>query len=276
MKFLSRFYIALVFLILYAPILVVVLFSFNESGSLSEFSGFSLYWYRDLFRNGEAFTALKNSLFLAVTSSVLATVIGTLAALGIARARSKRYAALMEGVSNIPMMNPDIVTGVSMMLLFVGVGTILGLSDTLGMWTMLLAHTTFNLPYVILSVLPKFRQMDKNLSEAALDLGCTPAQTFFRVELPSILPGVVSGLMMGFTLSLDDFVISHFVSSPDFKTLPLYIYNQTAHEVKFSMYALCTLMIVAITVLLIAVNVAGSMGEQRGRPKKAGRGGAVR
>ena len=267
MKFLSRFYIGLIFLILYAPILVVILFSFNRSGSLSSFSGFSLYWYRELFRDQEALNALKNSLFLAVASSLLATLIGTLASFSIARAKSRRYQRMMEGVSNIPMMNPDIVTGVSMMLLFVGVGAIVGLSDTLGMWTMLLAHTTFNLPYVILSVLPKFRQMDKNLTEAALDLGCTPAQTFFRVELPCIMPGVISGLMMGFTLSLDDFVISHFVSSPDFKTLPLYIYNQTAHEVKFSMYALCTLMIVAILVLLIAVNVAGSAGESRQRKK---------
>lgn len=267
MKFLSKFYIGLIFLLLYAPILVVVIFSFNASGSLSSFSGFSLYWYRELFRDGEALSALKNSLFLAVASSLLATLIGTLAAFSIARAKNKRYQRLMEGVSNIPMMNPDIVTGVSMMLLFVGVAGILKLTDSLGMWTMLLAHTTFNLPYVILSVLPKFRQMDKNLTEAALDLGCTPAQTFFRVELPSILPGVVSGLMMGFTLSLDDFVISHFVSSPDFKTLPLYIYNQTAHEVKFSMYALCTLMMVVILILLIAVNLAGSAGESRARKK---------
>ena len=166
------------------------------------------------------------------------------------------------------MMNPDIVTGVSMMLLFVGIATILGLGDILGVWSMLIAHTTFCLPYVILSVLPKFREMDKSLTEAALDLGCTPAQTFFRVELPYILPGVVSGLMMSFTLSLDDFVISHFVSSPDFKTLPLYIYNQTAHEVKFSMYALCTLIIFAILILLIAVNLAGSVGEKKNRQKK--------
>ena len=277
MKFLSKFYIALVFLILYAPILVVVIFSFNASGSLSHFSGFSLYWYRELFRDGEALQALKNSLILAVSSSVLATVIGTLAAFNIWRARSKRYQRMMEGVSNIPMMNPDIVTGVSMMLLFVGVASILKLSNVLGMWTMLIAHTTFNLPYVILSVLPKFRQMDKSLTEAALDLGCTPAQTFFRVELPFIVPGVISGLMMSFTLSLDDFVISHFVSSPDFKTLPLYIYNQTAHEVKFSMYALCTLMIFAILFLLIAVNLAGSAGERKMRKKarvgaKGGRG----
>ena len=269
MKFLSKCYIGLIFLILYAPILVVILFSFNESGSLSSFSGFSLYWYRELFRDGEALTALKNSLILATSSSLLATFIGTLASFGIARAKNRRYQRLVEGVSNIPMMNPDIVTGVSMMLLFVGVAGILRIESTLGFWTMLLAHTTFNLPYVILSVLPKFRQMDKNLTEAALDLGCTPSQTFFRVELPCILPGVISGLMMGFTLSLDDFVISHFVSSPDFKTLPLYIYNQTAHEVKFSMYALCTLIIVAILVLLIAVNVAGEAGGVRSRKKSA-------
>ena len=265
MKFLSRFYMALIFFILYAPILVVILFSFNRSGSLSHFSGFSGYWYRELFRDGEALTALKNSLVLAVSSSLLATVLGTLAAFAIYRAKSRLYRGLSESVINIPMMNPDIVTGVSMMLLFVGVASILRMEASLGFWTMLIAHTTFNLPYVTLSVLPKFRQMDKNLTEAALDLGCTPMQTFFRVELPSILSGVVSGMMMCFTLSLDDFVISHFVSSPDFKTLPLYIYNQTAHEVKFSMYALCTLIIFVILALLILVNVAGSVGERRER-----------
>ncbi len=267
MKFLSKFYMALVFLILYAPILVVILFSFNESGSLSSFSGFSLYWYEELFHDEEALTALKNSLVLAVLSSLLATVIGTLAAFSISRAKNKYYQKTMETVSNIPMMNPDIVTGVSMMLLFVGVGAMIGGGSTLGFPTMLIAHTTFNLPYVILSVLPKFRQMDKSLTEAALDLGCTPVQTFFRVELPYIMPGIVSGLMMSFTLSLDDFVISHFVSSPDFKTLPLYIYTQTAHEVKFSMYALCTIMILAILILLVSVNVLGSVNERRARKK---------
>ncbi len=267
MKFLSKFYIALVFLILYAPILVVIVFSFNQSGNLSSFDTFSLKWYGELFRDKEALTALKNSLLLAVCSAALATLIGTLAAFAITRSKNKYYKRAAESVSNIPMMNPDIVTGVSMMLLFVGVGSVIGLSDTLGFWTMLAAHTTFNLPYVILQVLPKFRSMDKSLTEAALDLGCTPSQTFLRVELPHILPGVVSGLMMSFTLSLDDFVISHFVSSPDFKTLPLYIYNQTAHEVKFSMYALCTLMIVVILALLIAVNVAGSVGESKKKLK---------
>ena len=276
MKFLSKCYIGLIFLILYAPILVVILFSFNESGNLGEFSTFTLYWYKELFADSEALDALKNSLILAVSSSVVATIIGTLAAFGISRAKNKYYRQTLESVANIPMMNPDIVTGVSMMLLFVGVGTAIKVGDTLGFWTMLIAHTTFNLPYVILQVLPKFRQMDKNLTEAALDLGCTPMQTFFRVELPSIMPGIVSGLMMSFTLSLDDFVISHFVSSPDFKTLPLYIYTQTAHEVKFSMYALCTIMIIAILFLLIAVNVAGSMGERRAlkKARKALKGGA--
>ena len=276
MKFLSKCYIGLIFLILYAPILVVILFSFNESGNLGEFSTFTLYWYKELFADSEALDALKNSLILAVSSSVVATIIGTLAAFGISRAKNKYYRQTLESVANIPMMNPDIVTGVSMMLLFVGVGTAIKVGDTLGFWTMLIAHTTFNLPYVILQVLQKFRQMDKNLTEAALDLGCTPMQTFFRVELPSIMPGIVSGLMMSFTLSLDDFVISHFVSSPDFKTLPLYIYTQTAHEVKFSMYALCTIMIIAILFLLIAVNVAGSMGERRAlkKARKALKGGA--
>ena len=268
MKFLSKFYIGLIFLILYAPILVVILFSFNESGNLSYFSTFTLHWYKELFADDEALSALKNSLILAVSSSVIATIIGTLAAFGISRAKNRYYRQTLESVANIPMMNPDIVTGVSMMLLFVGVGALIGAKSTLGFGTMLIAHTTFNLPYVILQVLPKFRQMDKNLTEAALDLGCTPMQTFSRVELPSIMPGIISGLMMSFTLSLDDFVISHFVSSPDFKTLPLYIYTQTAHEVKFSMYALCTLMILAILLLLIAVNVAGSMGERRALKKE--------
>ena len=275
MKFLSKFYIGLIFLILYAPILVVILFSFNESGNLGEFSTFTLYWYEELFADEEALDALKNSLILAVSSSVIATTVGTLAAFGISRAKNRCYRQTLESVANIPMMNPDIVTGVSMMLLFVGVGAAIHAKSTLGFWTMLIAHTTFNLPYVILQVLPKFRQMDKNLTEAALDLGCTPMQTFFRVELPSIMPGIISGLMMSFTLSLDDFVISHFVSSPDFKTLPLYIYTQTAHEVKFSMYALCTIMILAILLLLIAVNVAGSMGERHALKKasKAAKGG---
>jgi len=268
MKFLSRFYIFIIFAILYAPIFVVILFSFNASGDLSSFSGFTLHWYSELFRDGQALIALKNSLIIAVTSSLFATIMGTFAAFSIAHSKNKYYQKTMKAVSNIPMMNPDIVTGVSMMLLFVGVASILGFKNSLGIWTMIIAHTTFNLPYVILSVLPKFKQMDKNLIEAALDLGCTPVQTFFKIEVPSILPGILSGLMMSFTLSLDDFVISHFVSHPDIQTLPLYIYNQTAHNVKFSMYALCTLIIVTIFLLLVAVNLMGSKKKKIPQTKK--------
>jgi spermidine/putrescine transport system permease protein len=268
MKFLSRAYMWIVFALLYAPIVMLVLFSFNEAGSLNHFSSFSLYWYRELFRDAKALVALKNSLTLAVSSSVLATVIGTLAALGIDRMKSKHLKGALTSVTNIPMMNPDIVTGVSMMLLFVAASSMPFLPIRFGMGTMLIAHTTFNLPYVILSILPRFRQMDKHLTEAALDLGCTPTRTFFKVELPAIMPGIASGIMLSFTLSLDDFVISHFVSSPDFQTLPLYVYNQTAHEVKFSMYALCALMVFVILGLLLAVNFAGS---KEKRTAKGGR-----
>ena len=168
------------------------------------------------------------------------------------------------------MMNPDIVTGVSMMLLFVAAATILGTSNTFGFGTLLIAHVTFDLPYVILSVMPRFKTLDSSLSEAAQDLGCTPSRAFFAVELPEIVPGIMSGLMMSFTLSLDDFVISHFVSSPDFQTLPLYVYNQTAHNVKFSMYALCALIVVLILVVLLAVNFAGSFRTARARRREGG------
>lgn len=265
----SGAYIFVVMLLLYAPILVLIVFSFNESGNLSSFSGFSLKWYRELFRDSTAFTALKNTLLLAVESSALATVIGTFAALGIYRMRNKFVKTALSSVTNIPMMNPDIVTGVSMMLFFVAVAGIFNLPEALGRTTMLIAHTTFNLPYVILSVLPRFKQMDKSLTEAALDLGCTPARAFFKVELPFIVPGIVSGAMLGFTLSLDDFVISHFVSSPDFQTLPLYIYNQTAHNVKFSMYALCSLIIAAILFLMLTINFIGARSDEKRMPSKA-------
>lgn len=261
--FLSKTYIGLVFFLLYIPILVLVVFSFNESGSLAEFSGFSFVWYEELFADEEAFSALANSLILAVSSSVIATVIATFGALGLHRMRNRFIKESINTVTNIPMMNPDIVTGVSMMLLFVAVASIIGAKQFFGFGTMLIAHVTFNIPYVLLSVLPRFKQLDKSLSEAAQDLGCTPSKAFFMVELPEIIPGIVSGLMLGFTLSLDDFVISHFVSSPNFQTLPLYVYNQTAHNVKFSMYALSALIVAVILAILIIVNFAGSVGEHK-------------
>ncbi len=269
MKFLSRCYIFLVFLLLYVPIIVLIAFSFNEAGSLAEYSGFTLDWYRELFADEEALTSLRNSLVLAVSSSLIATVIGTFAALGLHRMKTKWLKGAVNTVTNIPMMNPDIVTGVSMMLLFVAFAAIMKTQSFFGFGTMLIAHVTFNLPYVILSVMPRFKSLDSSLSEAAQDLGCTPSQAFFKVELPEIVPGIVSGLMLGFTMSLDDFVISHFVSSPDFQTLPLYVYNQTAHNVKFSMYALSALIVVVILIILLVVNFAGSIGDRKAAKRRS-------
>ena len=269
MKHLSRVFIAICFIILYAPILVLMLFSFNSTASTGVFAGFSLYWYRELFRSSDVFGALRNTLILAVSSAVTATVIGTCAAVGLDRMRSRRMRGLVSSVTNIPMMNPDIVTGVSMMLLFVFVGTLIGATeDKLNFWTLFIAHVTFNLPYVILNISPKLKQMDRNLPEAALDLGCTPLQSFFKVELPAIMPGVMSGLIMAFTLSLDDFVISYFTSGSDFQTLPILIYSMTKKEVKPDIYALSTLIIITILVLLILSNFVGSRSDAHAKKKK--------
>ena len=256
MKIFSKIYIALIIAILYIPILVLMLFSFNSTNNTGVFTGFSLYWYQELFRSAETFAALKNTLILAVSSAVISTVIGTAASLGLDRMRSKFLRGSVTSVTNIPMMNPDIVTGISMMLLYVFVGTMLGSTEKLNFWTLLIAHVTFNLPYVILNVTPKFKQMDKHLPEAALDLGCTPAQSFMKVELPCIMPGVITGFIMAFTLSLDDFVISYFCSGSDFQTLPILIYSMTKKEVKPDIYALSTLMIIAILALLILSNLS--------------------
>lgn len=261
MKFLQRSYIFLVFLLLYIPIIVLIAFSFNEAGSLAEYSGFSLVWYEELFADEEALTSLRNSLVLAVSSSLIATVIGTFAALGLHRMRAKWIKSAVNTVTNIPMMNPDIVTGVSLMLLFVFVGNMLNSSEKLNFWTLLIAHVTFNLPYVLLNVAPKFRQMDRHLPEAALDLGCTPMQSFLKVELPNIMPGVITGFIMAFTLSLDDFVISYFCSGSEFQTLPILIYSMTKKEVKPDIYALSTLMIVAIMALLLLSNLSDQKGD---------------
>lgn len=269
MKNLSRVYIALCFIILYAPIAVLMLFSFNSTSSTGVFSGFSLYWYRELFKNANVFNALRNTLILAVTSSVTSTVIGTGAAVGLDRMRSRRMRGVITSLTNVPMMNPDIVTGVSMMLLFVFVGTLVGATqDKLNFWTLFIAHVTFNLPYVILNITPKLKQMDRNLPEAAQDLGCTPLQSFFKVELPAIMPGVLSGLIMAFTLSLDDFVISYFTSGSDFQTLPILIYSMTKKEVKPDIYALSTLIIITILALLLLSNFAGSRSDGRRQSRK--------
>ncbi len=260
---LSKLYVAFIMMLLYAPIVVMIVFSFNASASTSVMTGFSLKWYESLLHDSATINALKNTLILAVSSSLLATVMGTAAAVGINVYKNKFVKKTVMGVTNIPMMNPEIVTGISMMLLFVFCARLIGVTDALGFGTMLVAHVTFNLPYVILSVLPKLRQMDKYLPEAAMDLGCTPIQSFFKVTLPSISTGIVSGLMMSFTLSLDDFVISYFTQGPSFETLPIRIFSMTKKRVTPDMYALSTLIFVVILLLLVLLNVAQVRGEKK-------------
>lgn len=262
---LLKIYSALIFLFLYAPIAVLIIFSFNESSSTAQLTGFSLKWYEELFRDAATLSALKNTLVLAVLSSLIAGLLGTISAVGIDSIRSKRMRRLTKSVTNIPLMNPDIVTGISMMLLFVFAGRLLGRSGVLGFPTMLIAHITFCLPYVILSVLPKLQQLDPNLAQAAQDLGCTPFQAFIKVVLPAILPGVVTGIMMAFTLSLDDFVVSYFVSGPASQTLPIRIFSMTKKRVTPDMYALSTLLFLAILLLLILINFAQSRNEKKAK-----------
>lgn len=271
-RYASRIYLCLVFAILYIPIFTLIVFSFNGSEDTSKFTGLSFQWYVKLFSDETAFLALRNTLILAVSSALLSTVIGTAAAEGIYRMRSKWMKSAVNSVTNIPMMNPDIVTGVSFMLFFAAVVGILGIADydSIGFAAMLIAHTTFCLPYVILSVLPRINELGDSLTEAALDLGCTPVKAFFKVKLPNIMPGVISGMVMAFTLSLDDFVISYFVSPSNFQTLPLLIYSMTKKTVKPDMYALSAIIIVTVFTLLILSNVKSFRKTDSKSKKKGG------
>ena len=274
MKPIAKLYTALIFLFLFAPIIILLVFSFNSGNSLSVFSGFSLYWYKELFHDTNTLGALKNTLVLAVCAALISTVMGTAAAVGINKLRNKYMKAAMNTVTNITMVNPDIITGISLMLMFVFAGRLMGLSTSLNFWTMLIAHITFCLPYVILQVLPKLRQMDKSLPEAAMDLGCTPMGAFVKVELPEIMPGILTGLIMAFTLSLDDFVISYFTAGNGFETLPIRIYSMTKKTVTPKMYALATITFFVILVLLLITNLMdddGEEGKQRRAERKAKR-----
>jgi len=256
MKTMSKVYTALIMIFLFAPIAILLVFSFNESKSLSVFSGFSLKWYQELLRDSETLDALRNTLILASLSAVISTVMGTAAAVGINKLRSKYIRLAMDMVTNIPMINPDIITGISLMLMFVFVGRLFGAHTSLSFWTMLLSHVTFCLPYVIMQVLPKLQQMDKSLPEAAQDLGCPPMKAFFKVEIPEIIPGIVTGMIMAFTLSLDDFVISYFTAGNGFQTLPIRIYSMTKKTVTPKMYALATIIFFVILALLLISNLA--------------------
>ena len=226
MKKASKIITVVVFIFLYVPMLVLMVGSFNSGSDLVVFKGFTIENYKALFADRVLLPLLLNSLIISVIASLASTVLGTAATLGIQR-MGKKMRRFTMFMTNIPMTNPEIVTGVSLALLFAFAGQLMKIKSILGFWTLLIAHITFNLPYVILSVQPKLTQMDPNLTKAAMDLGCTPVQAFFKVVLHEIFPGIVSGALMAFTMSLDDFVISYFVYGPNFVTLPVEIYNYT-------------------------------------------------
>ena len=254
MKRFNRVFTILVLFFLYVPMIVLAVASFNSGMDIAVFKGFTFNNYKELFRDGVLLPLLLNSVIIAVLSSVLATVLGTAAALGI-HSMGPRMRRFTMGLTNIPLTNPEIVTGVSLALLFAFVGTMMKINNILGFTTLLIAHITFNLPYVILSVMPKLQQMDPDLQEAALDLGCTPWQAFFKVVIHEITPGIISGALMAFTMSLDDFVISYFVYGPRFVTLPVEIYNYTKKPLHPKIYALFTLLFIAILLVMMLMNV---------------------
>ena len=252
----------LVLMFLYVPIFVLIVFSFNETKSRSVFSGFTLDWYAKLFRNEVIISSLMNTIIIAVIASIAATLLGTLAAIGINSMRKVPKAIVMN-ITNMPIVNPEIVTGVSLMLLFVFFAARMNLE--FGFVTLVIAHITFDVPYVILNVMPKFRQMDPNLFEAAQDLGCSPFTALRKVILPEIMPGVVSGFLMSFTFSLDDFVISYFTSGSPSQTLPITIYSMTRRKISPEINALSTLIFVVVVIVLVVKHIIETKQEQRNR-----------
>lgn len=241
----------LVFLFLYLPIAVLIIFSFNDSKSRTVWSGFSLHWYQELFQDEEILSAFSTTLTVSVLAALIATVLGTAAAIGF-HSMKRRPRHLFMTINNIPMTNADIITGVSLMLLFVFTGNLLGFS--LGFGTLLVAHITFNIPYVVLAVLPKLRQLNPNLGEAAMDLGATPWQAFWKVLMPELRPGILNGLLIAFTLSIDDFVISYFTAGSEVATLAMQIYAMTRKRISPEVNALSSILFVTVLTLLLIVN----------------------
>ena len=254
MKKFTRVFTVLVFLFLYLPMIVLAVASFNQGTDIATWDGFTLSQYTALFQDDNLLPLLRNSVIVAIVAAIISTILGTMAAVGIHNMR-QRPRALAMTLTNIPMTNPDIVTGVSLALLFAFVGVLLRRNHVMGFGTLLIAHITFDMPYVILSVMPKLSQMDPDLQEAALDLGCNPVQAFFRVVIHEITPGIISGALMAFTMSLDDFVISYFVYGPSFVTLPVEIYNYTKKPLHPKIYALFTLLFLAILLLMVLMNL---------------------
>lgn len=256
---LQKVYLGLIIVLLYAPIMTLMVLSFNNSKTRSKWGGFTGKWYVELFRNEQIMNALYTTLIIALLSAAIATVIGTAAAIGI-QAMHRRFRTTMLAVTNIPMLNADIVTGISLMLLFIAFRFSLGFS------TILLAHITFNIPYVILSVMPKLKQTNKHTYEAAMDLGASPVYAFFKVVFPDILPGVSSGFLLAFTMSLDDFIITHFTKGPGVDTLSTKIYSEVRKGIKPEMYALSTLLFVSVLLLLVLINTSP---DEKKKPQKS-------
>ena len=257
-KVLQKIYLGLIFFLLYAPIVTLIVLSFNNSKTRAKWGGFTLKWYSELFQNEQIMSALYTTLIIALLSAGIATMIGTAASIAI-QGMKNRWRTLYMGLTNIPMMNAEIVMGISLMLLFIAIHV------TLGFGTILIAHITFNIPYVILSVSPKLRQTSKHTYEAAMDLGASPLQAFFKVVFPDIMPGVLSGFMLAFTMSLDDFVITHFTKGPGIDTLSTKIYTEVRKGIKPEMYALSTILFTTVLVLLILVNYSPDSQEEGGK-----------
>jgi len=249
-KFLKRFYLGIILLFLYAPILVMILFSFNKGDTRADFTGLSFQWYTKMFQNSTLMEALINTLVVALCASVIATILGTYIAFVIAKMSPANKSISMK-LLNIPMLNAEIVTGVSLMFFFVFI------SVSLGFTTLLIAHIIFDVPYVVLSVLPRIRQANKSVYEAALDLGATPALAFRKVLLPEIMPGILSGALLAFTMSFDDFIISYYTSGPGFVTLSVYINTMTKRAIPLTINALSTFIFILVFILLLVTNLKG-------------------
>lgn len=243
----KKVYIALIFIFLYAPIITLIVLSFNKSKTRAKWGGFTLQWYTSLFENDAILQALWNTLVIALLSALVATLIGTIACIAM-QGMKKKYRSILMGITNIPMLNAEIVTGISLMLLFISFGV------KFGFMTILLAHITFNIPYVILSVMPRMKQLNPSTYEAALDLGASHMQAFFKVVFPDLLPGILSGFLMAFTMSLDDFIITHFTKGPGIDTLSTKIYTEVKKGIKPEMYSLSTIIFVTVLILLLLVN----------------------
>ena len=269
MKKTNRTITILIFVFLYAPMLVLMIASFNTGKDITDFEGFTFMRYAEVFQDRSLLSLLGNSILVSILASAIATVFGTLSAVGIYNLRPKMRKTVMS-LTNIPMTNPDIVTGISLSLLFVFVGSnLLHQRNSLTFWTLLIAHVTFNLPYVILNVMPKLHQMDHSLHDAAMDLGCTPIQSFFKVTIPEIMPGIISGAIMAFTMSLDDFVISYFVTGLDFITLPVEIYNYTKKQLQPKIYAMFTMLFLLTFILMVTMNLLQIRQDKRKQPKQS-------